>query len=59
MLKFVFEFINRGWNDLIVFIWCSYLKVLIFKIKVIIMVLYNIEIRLIFVEFFKEWFMLL
>lgn len=59
MLKFVYEFINRGLNDLI----CIYLmwlfKCFNFKIEVIIMVLCNIEIRLIYVEFFKEWFMLL
>lgn len=56
MLKSVLEPTNRGWNDLTVSIWHSYLKVLIFKTKVIIAVLYNTEIRLISVELFKEWF---
>lgn len=56
MLKFVYEFINRGLNDLI----CIYLmwlfKCFNFKIEVMIMVLCNIELSLIYI--IKERFLL-
>lgn len=56
ILKFVYEFINRGLNDLICINLMWLFKSFNFKIEVIIMVLCNIEIRLIYI--FKEKFLL-